>query len=228
LFLLSMKEQVRQLKGKLPDLQSSLMLAGGLFDKKQLEDQILLQSARRVFELDEALPRSRDQFESLLKNEGGRFAKVAAEVSALVLKCHQRYHQIQKRLKGRIDLAAVTILNDIKQQLAGLIHSEYVAKTPWQMLKEYERYMNAVELRLEKYQRDLNQQRFYSDQLSGFWQQYEQRLQQHEKQGFVDDELTAFRWMLEEYRVSLFAQQLGTLMTVSEKRLRQQWQRVQG
>ena len=227
--LLSMRDQARQVKGKgkVADIQASLLLVGGLFDQKSLEEQLMLQAARKLLMLDDSLPRTAEQFDGRLKNAQQHFVEVVKEIAQLVLNIHRSYHQVQKRLKGRVDLAAVTILNDVKQQLAGLIHPQYIAQTPWQRLKEYDRYMKGIEYRLEKYQRDLNQQRFYSDQLSTFWQQYEKRAEQHHKQGLVDEALIEFRWMLEEYRVSLFAQQLGTRTTVSEKRLRQQWQRVQ-
>lgn len=226
LALLSVREPVRQARKQLADLQSSLILVGGLFDRKALEEQIMLQAVRQIMALDEVLPRTAQQFECCLKNVQKNLMQTANQIAGQVLNIHRSYHQIQKRLKGRVDLAAVTVLNDIKQQLGGLVHADYIAATVAVRLKEYERYMKAIELRLEKYQRDLNQQRFYSDQLSTFWQQYEQRKAQHDKQGIADTELETFRWWLEEYRVSLFAQQLGTRVSVSEKRLRQQWQKV--
>ncbi|MBY4677891.1 ATP-dependent RNA helicase HrpA [Marinobacterium sp. CAU 1594] len=228
LYLLALKEQQRALKGKLPELDRSLILAGGLFERRQLEQQILFQAARRQFQLDQSLPVNEAEFNERLSSYKGGFIETAQELARFVFECHGYYHRIQKRLKGSIDLAAVTVLNDIKQQLAALLNNRYLADCSWEYLKEYPRYLKGIELRLDKYQRELNQQRLYSEQLSAFWQDYQKRAEQHHKQGIVDSELERFRWMLEEYRISLFAQQLGTRMPVSDKRLRQQWQRVQG
>jgi ATP-dependent helicase HrpA len=72
----------------------------------------------------------------------------------------------------------------------------------------------------------LTQETLLSDQLQQHNQQYKSRLDKNLKQGIYDVELENYRWMLEEYRVSLFAQQLGTKMTVSEKRLKQCWQNL--
>lgn len=227
LYLFKLKEQIRMLRGKLPDIDRSIIYGAGLFDKKTLENHIFLQAARQVFLLDESLPRDNAEFEQRWHCYRDRFVDTAAKLAKFVFDSHQRFHQIQKKFKGKVDLAAVNILNDMKQQLSGLIHKNYLIDSNWDRLKEFKRYLGGIELRLEKYQRDINQQRFYSEQLADFWQIYQKRLELHRKQDIADVELDNFRWMLEEYRISLFAQQLGTRLTVSEKRLKQQWQKVQ-
>jgi ATP-dependent helicase HrpA len=65
-----------------------------------------------------------------------------------------------------------------------------------------------------------------SDQLEKMYSQYQARYKRNVDQGIYDPELDLYRWLIEEYRVSLFAQQLGTQNTVSEKRLKQQWSKV--
>ena len=64
------------------------------------------------------------------------------------------------------------------------------------------------------------------DEIAVHWQRYESLRANHINQALVDPELEQFRWMVEEYRVSLFAQQLGTSLTVSAKRLEKQWKKV--
>ena len=68
----------------------------------------------------------------------------------------------------------------------------------------------------------------WSGELAGYWEQYQARLGKHSQEGKRDPQLTLYRWLLEEYRVSLFAQQLGTKLPVSDKRLSKQWGAVEG
>ena len=120
----------------------------------------------------------------------------------------------------------VTVLNDVKQQLSDLFYKDCLADLNLEKLQDYPRYLNAVKLRLEKFRRNLRQETLLSDQLQKYRQQYLARLEKNTKQGIYDVELENYRWLLEEYRVSLFAQQLGTRATVSEKRLKQFWDKL--
>jgi len=223
LLLLSLPaQQLKSLRRELPHLTQSLMLTGKRFNRNQLEDEALLLAARRAAGLTpDQLPRNRSQFDSLCERMRSQIAEVLARVGQFIYQCHQSVHRINKQLSGRIDLQAVPVLNDIKQQLAELIHPHYLSQTEEEWLQQYPRYLEAIEIRLEKYRRDLRQQCLLSDQLGQFWQAYKSKAEEYRARHECPPELRRFRWLLEEYRVSLFAQQLGTRQTVSDKRLRQ-------
>ncbi len=223
---LSLKEPVRLARRQLPELDRSVMLAPKVMSRKQLEDQCLQQALRRLLELDASLPGNAAEFNRRLEQARAELVPLAEQLARFVFQCHQRYHAIQKQLKGKIDLTAAVVLNDIKTQLAALLHPQYLAATPWEYLQYYPRYLQAIEMRLEKFRREINRERLLSDQLGQFWNAYSTKKEQLSRQGIYDAELEKFRWMLEEYRVSLFAQQLGTALPVSEKRLKQQWAQV--
>lgn len=160
-------------------------------------------------------------FNQRLERVRAELTEQANALAAFALECHRRSHEIDKRLNGRgIDLRAVTVLNDIKQQLNELLQPRYLWDTPDTWLGQYPRYLQAMEIRLEKYPRDLRQQTLDSETLQTLRQKYEALLEQARARDALADELREFRWWLEEYRVSLFAQQLGTRFSVSEKRLR--------
>ena len=114
-------------------------------------------------------------------------------------------------------------LNDIKSQLATLLHAGFVRDTPAEWLHEYPRYLKAIEQRLDKLPSQVQQDRVWTIELSGYTDKLKKRQAKHAKEGLYDEQLVLYRWMLEEYRVSLFAQQLGTKVTVSDKRLSKQW-----
>ena len=86
----------------------------------------------------------------------------------------------------------------------------------------------AIEQRLDKVGAQVQRDRVWTGELTGYWEQYKARAAKHAQEGKRDAQLTLYRWMLEEYRVSLFAQQLGTKMAVSDKRLSKQWTLVEG
>jgi len=91
-------------------------------------------------------------------------------------------------------------------------------------LQQYPRYLKAISLRLEKAPSQIQKDKIWTAEVDSLWEPWQQRL---EKEGeaavYANDQLVQYRWMLEEYRVSLFAQSLKTLMPVSEKRLKKLW-----
>ena len=147
---------------------------------------------------------------------------LAAEVLALL----KQWHALQKRLKGKIDLAWAVALTDIRGQLEGLVFKHFVRDVPAQWLGQYSRYLQAIEQRLDKLPGQVQRDRVWTGEIQQLVAQYQAREHKHRQEGRWDGELQHWRWLLEEYRVSLFAQQLGTRYPVSAKRLAKLWQEI--
>ena len=115
----------------------------------------------------------------------------------------------------------------VRQQVSQLMPTHFLIDTPWCWLEHYPRYLTAICQRLDKLRRGdgLRDARTGAEILP-LDAMYRQRIESHRQRGIVDSQLELFRWMLEEFRVSLFAQQLGTSMKVSVKRLERQWAEV--
>ena len=128
-----------------------------------------------------------------------------------------------RELSARLDTAGPETSADLRAQMQHLIFPGFVRSTPAAWLAEYPRYIRAAQLRLERARRDPEKDRDKHAQLARHWDRYVNRIAAAPAAG---PELTTYRWMLEEYRVSLFAQELGTTLTVSPKRLDAQWRRV--
>ncbi|MGL4856430.1 DUF3418 domain-containing protein, partial [Plesiomonas sp.] len=111
-------------------------------------------------------------------------------------------------------------LSDVKAQMGGLIYRGFVSDTGWQRLADLQRYLNAIERRLEKLPTDPNRDRAQMLKVECVQQEYQQLLAKIPKGQPIPDKVQAIRWMLEELRVSFFAQQLGTPYPVSDKRVR--------
>ena len=227
LLLQQLAEPAKFLRGKLPGQTELGLLYRELGRVEALVEDILLASLDScVLEDETPLPRDGAGLLALAERKRGSWTEHAERLARLTLDILKLWHGLQKRFKGRIDLTQAVALNDIKQQLANLVYPGFVRDTPAQWLKELPRFLKAVELRLEKLGAQVQKDRVWSGELSGLWEQYRTRLAKHGQEGKRDPQLALYRWWLEEYRVSLFAQQLGTKVAVSDKRLSKQWAQV--
>jgi len=118
------------------------------------------------------------------------------------------------------------VLEDIRHQLEQLTPPGFLVSTPWEWLQQFPRYFKAIVIRLDAARGDIERDRNHCEEIRRRWLGYLQRKEENERLGIEDPELIRYRWMVEEYRVSLFAQRLGTALPVSAKRLDQQWERV--
>ncbi len=127
------------------------------------------------------------------------------------------------KLEKNFPLAWAHAHRDLKQQFSVLFCEDFLLQVPWGWLQEYPRYLSAIGHRLDKLGGQIGKDRTLTAELEAYQKQYTTRAggvplwQQPEP-------LQTFFWMLQEYRVSLFAQQLGTQVPVSSKRLNKQWE----
>ena len=127
--------------------------------------------------------------------------------------------QIQKQLKGKVDFTLVHALSDVKAHLGMLVFAGFVSDYGVARLKDWQRYVTGLANRLEKLKIDVNRDRMHMLTLQKVTDQYHKVLEVHQRQRNVSAELLETRWMIEELRVSLFAQQLGTKVPISAKRI---------
>lgn len=228
LLMQQLAEPAKFLRGKLPGLTELGLLYRELGRVESLVEDILLASLDScILEGEAVLPRDGAGLASLAERKRAGWTEHAEKLAKLTLDILKLWHGLQKRFKGKIDLAQAVALNDIKQQLSHLVYPGFVRETPAMWLKELPRYLKAIELRLEKLPGQVQKDRVWSGELSGLWAQYQARATKHAQEGKRDPQLELYRWWLEEYRVSLFGQQLGTKVPISDKRLSKQWSQVE-
>lgn len=128
-------------------------------------------------------------------------------------------HQLNQRLKGKMDFTMAFALSDIKSQIAGLIYQGFVQKSGYARLPDLLRYLQAIDKRMDKLAQDVNRDRAAMLRVEQVQQAYQQLLAKLPKSKPISDEVAEIRYMIEELRVSLFAQQLGTKYQVSDKRV---------
>ncbi|MDV2079773.1 ATP-dependent RNA helicase HrpA [Marinobacter xestospongiae] len=210
---------------RLAHFKASALLFAPIGQARVLLDDLLLAAAMAHF-LGDGLPRSKPQFVALYDQRRGDFFDTLSALDGHLHQAMTGYHNIMKRLKGKINLALANSMADLKFQLEHLVFPGFLVQTPGEWLAEFGRYFEAAQVRLEKMPREMGREREFLHAIEPLWSRYAKRLEQHRRQGIDAPELTLYRWMLEEYRVSYFAQQLGTRMPVSIKRLDKQWEQV--
>ncbi|WP_032092722.1 ATP-dependent RNA helicase HrpA [Necropsobacter rosorum] len=127
--------------------------------------------------------------------------------------------EINKRLKGKMDFTMAFALSDIKSQLAGLIYPGFVEKTGYSRLPDLQRYLQAIDKRIDKLAQDINRDRAAMLRVEQVAAAYARLLSKLPKSKPMSPQTAEIRYMIEELRVSLFAQQLGTKYPVSDKRV---------
>ena len=128
-------------------------------------------------------------------------------------------HQLNQRLKGKMDFTMAFALSDMKSQISGLIYQGFVQKSGYARLPDLLRYLQAIDKRMDKLAQDVNRDRAAMLRVEQVQQAYQQLLAKLPKSKPISDEVAEIRYMIEELRVSLFAQQLGTKYPVSDKRV---------
>ena len=136
---------------------------------------------------------------------------------------------VKRMIKSHSNPLAIALAaGDIQQQLDRLIWPGFLRETPWLWLTQYTRFLRGIELRLEKMGQNPGRDTANTQVINTLWAEHEKRLGIEGVWAYQQNPAwQEYRWMLEELRVSLFAQSLKTMMPVSEKRLRKQWQTSQ-
>ncbi|WP_417442450.1 ATP-dependent RNA helicase HrpA [Idiomarina abyssalis] len=151
-------------------------------------------------------------------NLNERVEKIALEVE----QCLLLSQQVRKALKGKIPLDQIQSRGDIQDQLDNLVFAGFVSAYGSHRLSDIVRYLKAIQRRMEKLPVDPNKDRLMTLTLANLEEQYKAVVKAYENKGsVVPDDVAEIRWMIEELRVSLFAQTLGTKYPVSEKRVKQ-------
>jgi ATP-dependent helicase HrpA len=214
LFQLALKEQVKYLEKNLPGLQAMSMQFLPFGSQQDLQRQILAVTFDRCC-LNDPWPETEKEFATRCKDAKARLNLVAQEIARLVGAVLAEYHVLQKALPAF--KAQGQVLQDIRSQCESLLSKEWVARTPFERMQHMPRYLKAINVRLEKLRANPARDAQNMAQLAPLLQQWQRKLSA--QQGEPDARLEDFGWMLQELRVSLYAQELKTPVIVSVKRL---------
>jgi ATP-dependent helicase HrpA len=223
LYMLQSRERVKYLEKNLPGIQTLCLHYAGVGDCAALKADLTAAIAERAFLGERPLPRDAEGFRRNMEAGAVQLAAVANEICAWVGEALANYHALGKHLKGAGKPAWLKSVGDIQEQVRHLIYPGFVTATPYAQLRHLARYLKAADLRLSKLEQNPARDIPLLAQVAPLWQAYAARAEKQRKLGVADPALQEYRWLLEELRVSLFAQELKTAVPVSVKRLEQQW-----
>lgn len=166
------------------------------------------------------LPWDRESFDALYEQVRAELIDTVFSVTAVVERVLASTRRIEKQLKGTTSLALISALNDVRSQLEQLVYPGFVARTGYAQLSQLPRYLSAIEKRLEKLAGNVQRDALSMAAVQRLEDDYDDAVSALLPGRRVGAELTQVRWMIEELRVSLFAVELGTAYSVSEKRIR--------
>jgi ATP-dependent helicase HrpA len=231
LFALQIKDAIKYLEKNLPDLQKmsvTYMLVGKAQDgsgggtTEELRQQILDLALERAFLL-EPLPTDAASFQQRLDEGRGRLTLIANEVARMASNILLEFSHASRKIKDT--KAHTDSVADCAQQLQRLVGKRFVLETPYSQLQHFTRYLKAIVLRLDKLREDPARDASKMAELKPWEQKYWRLVA--ERKGAIDERMLAYRWLLEELRVSFFAQELRTPQPVSIKRLEKAWLQMQ-
>ena len=218
LFALQIKDALKYLEKNIPDLQKMAVAYMPLGTADELRQQIIEVALDRAFLMD-PLPADELSFKKRIDEGRGRLTLIANEVARLAGVILIEYALAIRKIKDTKN--APEAVADCAQQLQRLVPKRFLALTPWGQLQHFSRYLKAIVLRLDKWRADPARDAAKLLELKPQDQRYWRLVA--ERKGAVDERMLEFRWLLEELRVSFFAQELRTPQPVSVKRLDKAW-----
>ncbi len=219
LYALVERKELRNQVRWLPDLQAIKVKLTGLIAADNLENSLIDLLARIAFVEKLPVVRTRDEFNARRQNRGQRIAIATQEVAAWLNGFAEHAFIVRRELENsRKNTRIVSVCDDVQAQLDWLIHPRFLSCTPWEWLKHYPRYMQGIAYRLDKVQSGAGSRDSDALQtIDNLTQRWRQMIPQKEQN--PDQQATSeFRWMIEELRISMFAQPLGTSIKVSPQR----------
>ena len=226
LFRLVLKDQVKFLEKSLANLQMTQVRASTIAwlsatfpSYDQLREQIVTAALDRTC-LAFPLPADRASFVQRKEEARGKLSLIAQELARLIAAIVEQAATIARRLTAL--KAFPRLVADVEQQLSQLFAPQFIVTTPPQQLSQFPRYLKAIELRMDKVKGDPARDTARTNELQALVLPWQRAVSA--RKGVSDPRLEEFRWLLEELRVSLFAQELKTPMPVSVKRLQKFWE----
>jgi ATP-dependent helicase HrpA len=222
LLKLSLKDATaRFAKGGPGFAQAALQLKTAIPSDRLLAD-VLAAATDRAFLGDDPLPRTEQAFAEQVKRARTRLPAVAEGAFRLLAAIAAEHSALAQRLTS-LPATQSRLAAEVRGQRDALVYPGFFSATPWPQLQHLPRYLKALDRRLAKFGERPERDSRHAEQVAELWQRYLERAGRNAHAGRAEPALEAFRWLLEELRVSLFAQELKTPAPVSFKRVERAW-----
>jgi ATP-dependent helicase HrpA len=217
----ALKEQVKQLERSLPGFNALALRFQATIPADKLRADLLEAIIDRAFIGEDDPPRTPKEFEEQKKRAKARLPAVAEAASRHAAAIAEAHQQLSQAIQQGGALGRVT--HEVKALRERMVFPGFISRTTWERLEHVPRYLKGYALRLQKYRANAERDQKHAATVAGLWALYEARAESDRKAEKHDRRLDEFRWLIEELRVSLFAQELRTPLPVSAKRLQRFW-----
>ncbi len=221
--MLALPQQVKYLhKECLNDRRVRLAL-GKISAESVLKDDLVYAAFAQCFSVGNTIPRDREAFEAFLLSRKGELAAIAQQLDTALCQAALSWQSIQGVLSQLSAKDAELTVQDMQSQLAHLFYAGFIRQTPVTQLMQYPRYLEAVLKRIDKMRGQVARDKQMTVQIQRYWKPVSILLDQHPLLTWTPAR-QSLRWLLEEWRISLFAQPMKTRVPASEKRVEEAWQ----
>ena len=204
----------------------NLVLAGAQLDRNVLVDDLIDGAYSQDLGMGAHLPYAEEDFKKVEAAAQGAVVGRANEMETTLLTVLKLLVEVRQKVTALGPVKWPDTREDISVQLSGLIGDNFQRDTPAEWLAQYPRYVKAVLQRLERLTGQYPKDQKYTHSLHDLTEPLLAAQAERPQLLLMSNDAMTYRWMLEEFRVSLFAQNLGTRQAVSVKRLREQWDLV--
>lgn len=219
-----LKEQMKQLEKSLPNFNQYALTLRNVMSPDDLREDMIAAIADRAFIGEDELPRTNADFMKLKQRARTRLPAVTEAVARQAQAIATEY-QLLTQKQGQMAATVNRLKRDLEQQVSQLVFKGCFRQTPWEHLQHIPRYLKALRLRIEKHPANPDRDGKNAASIGLIWQRWQDKInalnQAHQD---IPQSLLDYRWLIEELRVSLFAQELKTPFPVSTKRLDKIWQ----
>ncbi len=218
---IDMKEQVRNIERMLPSFNALALRFNATMPGDKLKADLIDAIVDRAFIGEDEPPRTPKAFEEQKKRAKARLPAVTEGASRHANAIGEASQQFQQAVAQAASLGRIA--QEVRSMRDRLVYPGFLARTPWERLEHIPRYLKGYALRMQKYRANSERDQKHAGNVMALWNNYEARAKADRDAGRVDPKLEEFRWLIEELRVSLFAQELRTPFPVSAKRLQKFW-----
>ncbi|HEX6633868.1 MAG TPA: DUF3418 domain-containing protein, partial [Usitatibacter sp.] len=217
LLAIELKEQVKNLDRALPGFNALALKFNAVVPADKLRADLVAAIVDRAFIGDDPLPRDKRAFEERKKRAKARLPAVTEGAARYATAIGEASQHLAQAIAQSGALGRVT--QEVKAQRDRMVYPGFLSRTPWEHLEHVPRYLKGYALRLQKYRANAERDAKHAATVQSLWQDYESRAEADRAAERMNPRLEEYRWLIEELRVSLFAQELRTPFPVSAKRL---------
>lgn len=225
LLALSIRQPTAYLEQHLPNKAKLSMYYQPLGSVKELINDLMLGAIDVIMRKNNAPCFDEESFNELLLKVKADLNDEALNLCRVVEKILYLAHDLKRMLKKQLNFTVAYTYQDVGKQLDSLVYKGFISQTGEENLNNIPRYLEAAVYRLDKVHRDVNRDLMHTRVLDDLYEQYKNTLSRY-RYGAVPDDLLNVKWLIEELRVSYFAQQLGVKVSVSDKRIVNELKRI--